>query len=257
LDDSELIYFFLKTEMFQEIWDSVLSHEAILYRSPLFFLLIAQATQFGGCLIFSFIDLQRHRVPFNLMIGPACVAVFGFLPFFLMWYTEILILEKDLPKKAPNAIQFTIEFVVCGVVGDFFHYWTHIWLHSNKTLKHHVHRIHHEYKGSLYSWVGMQVHPLEVVMITIAIYSPFILFAHPMVLWVFAFLATMNATFAHSGYNGGFSSMYLPFALTSSDHQLHHELNSTKNYGNILQVWDKLFETYGENKKFPTQSLWN
>ena len=94
-------------------------------------------------------------------------------------------------------------------------------------------------------------------MITLAIYTPLLLIAHPMVLWVFAFFATMNATVAHSGYEGGLASLGLPYALTSSDHQLHHDLNSTKNYGNILRVWDYLFNTYGVNSKHPTISIWS
>lgn len=115
--------------------------------------------------------------------------------------------------------------------------------------------MHHEYEGSLYSWVGMQVHPVEVAMITVAIYSPMLIFAHPMVLWTFAFCATLNATFAHSGYEGGFSSVGVPQALTSADHQLHHEKNSTKNYGNILRIWDKMFGTYDNHVKHPTLSF--
>ena len=98
----------------------------------------------------------------------------------------------------------------------------------------------------------MQVHPLEVFMITCAIYSPFIVFSvHPLVLWSFAFLATCNATVAHSGYSGGFASFGIPFALTSDDHQLHHDLNSTRNYGNIFKIWDILFNTYGVSDKHP------
>jgi alkylglycerol monooxygenase len=202
-------------------------------------------------------DLRRKRVGWNLMKDTAVMSVLGFVPFVAMWYLEVLLIEKDVPKQAPSLFSFVLQFVLCGVSGDFLHYWTHRYLHLNPTLRNSVHRVHHEYEGSLYSWVGMQVHPLEVAMITLAIYTPLLLFSHPMVLWCFAFLATMNATFAHSGYEGGFASLGLPLALTSSDHQLHHDINSTKNYGNILRIWDKLFGTYGVNIKHPTQSIWS
>jgi sterol desaturase/sphingolipid hydroxylase (fatty acid hydroxylase superfamily) len=96
----------------------------------------------------------------------------------------------------------------------------------------------------------MQVHPLEVFMITLAIYLPFLLFAHPLVLWCFAFLVTINATIAHSGYKIGFFSMtHVPIFLTAEDHRVHHEQNREQNFGNILNVWDKMFNTYSAPDK--------
>lgn len=174
------------------------------------------------------------------------VQCFGLSPVLVMWYSGILIVEQDLPTIAPSLGGFLFQFVTCGVAGDFLHYWTHRLLHHNRFLRHKVHSVHHEYEGSLYSWVGMQVHPVEMAMVTVAIYSPMLAFAHPMVLWTFAFCATLNAAFAHSGYVGGFASVGVPQALASSDHQLHHEKNSTKNFGNILRIWDIMFGTYGE-----------
>ena len=239
----------------QAIWDSVLQTDAVLLRSPFFFLLIAQITQFTDCLLFSILDVKRGRVPLKLMVVPAVNGLLGFFPFFAMWYTEILIVEIPLPAEAPSFGRLLVELISCCMVGDFFHYWTHRLLHSNPLLRNHVHSVHHDYEGSLYSWIGMQVHPLEAVMINAAIYIPFVLFAHPMTIWTMAFGATMNAAFAHSGYNGGLASLYIPQTLTSNDHQLHHERNSTKNYGNIFCLWDKWFGTYGTNKKYLTRPL--
>ena len=45
------------------------------------------------------------------------------------------------------------------------------------------------------------------------------------------------------------------YTLTSNDHQLHHEKDSTKNYGNIFSIWDRCFGTYGKNNKFLTRPL--
>lgn len=228
--------------MLQTIWTWVLSHDLVLSRSPFFFLFIAQVTQFVGCCLFSFVDLRRGRVPWSAMQPIAIMSTLGFIPFVVMWYVEVPVV--DLPREAPTPARFLAQLVFGGMCGDFLHYCTHRYLHLNSTLRHHVHRVHHEYEGSLYSWIGMQVHPVEVAMITAAIYTPMLLVAHPMVLWFFTFFATMNATCVHSGYEGGLASLGLPHTLTSSDHQLHHELNSTKNYGNILRVWDYLFNTY-------------
>jgi sterol desaturase/sphingolipid hydroxylase (fatty acid hydroxylase superfamily) len=211
----------------------------VLFRSPFFFLFIAQTMQFSGCLFFSAIDLKTNRIPKELMVKPAAMAVLGFAPFLVMWYTRILLVETELPTKAPTNGIFLLQFVLCGIAGDFFHYCAHRWLHSNKFLRHNVHSVHHNYNGPLYSWIGMEVHPLEVAIITAAIYTPFVLAAHPFVLWTFAMLATSNACCAHSGYHGGFAALRVLYALKSSDHELHHERNSTKNYGNILQFGTK------------------
>lgn len=242
--------------MLQPIWTWIVSFDYLLYRSPLFFLLIAHATQFLGCCVFSMLDLKRNRVPLSAMWSIAGESMAGFVPFIAMWYTGVLGMDRDLPKEAPPLLKCVAQLVLCGLSGDFLHYCTHRLLHSNRILRQHIHRVHHEYEGSLYSWVGMQVHPFEVLLITIAIYGPFLLIAHPMVLWVFTFLATANATCVHSGYESGLGSLKMPFALSSSDHQLHHDLNSTKNYGNILRIWDDTFHTYGSTSKHPTQSIW-
>ena len=79
-----------------------------------------------------------------------------------------------------------------------------------------------------------------------------------MVLWFMAVVATVNATIAHSGYDGGVLQLgnILPFGLTTDDHQLHHDVNATKNFGNILSVWDHLFGTYGTSDKFKALSIW-
>lgn len=229
----------------QAIWEFALGTNATLLRSPFFFLFIAQTTQFTECLLFSIVDLERGRVPRELMVAPAANGLLGFLPFFAMWYTENLVVEIQLPARAPSFGRLLVELVSCCVMGDFFHYWTHRLLHSNAFLRNRVHSVHHKYEGCLYSWIGMQVHPLEALMINTAIYAPFVLFAHPMAIWVMAFVATTNAAFAHSGYDGGLSALHIPHVLTSNDHQLHHERSSTRNYGNILSVWDKWFGTYG------------
>ena len=223
-------------------------------RSPLFFLLVAQTTQFLGCVVFSLVDLWTGRVPFRLMYKLGLGGVLGFVPFVLVHFWQVDLLGSPLPLEAPSLGEFVTQFVVLGMVGDLFHYLAHRWLHVNAFMRNHVHVVHHTYDGHLYSWIGMQVHPVEVCLITLAIYLPLFVFAHPLVLWTFALVATLNATWAHSGYEG-FASVLVPFGLTSSDHQLHHELNSTKNYGNILRVWDWMFGTYGENTRFPALSL--
>lgn len=239
-----------------EFWKYILSHQCFFLNSPFFFLLIAQTTQFAGCCFFSLIDVLTGRVSLRLMLPTAAMSVLGFVPFVALWYFRIRLFEKALPEEGVSLSLFLLQFLVLGTLGDFFHYLTHVFLHKNKFLRQHVHSIHHKYEGQLYSWIVVQVHPLEVCMITLAIYTPLLLLAHPLVLWTFTFFATLNATFAHSGYEGGFASVGVPLALTADDHQHHHDHNCTKNYGNILRIWDYVFHTYEANTKYPSLSLW-
>jgi sterol desaturase/sphingolipid hydroxylase (fatty acid hydroxylase superfamily) len=234
--------------MLSFIWNIILAKQGVPFTSQFFFIFIAQTTQFSCCLLYSMKDLSTSRVSLDKIVPPAAFAVLGFLPFVLLWSLDLPYQEITLPLEAPSLLSFVVQFIGLGMIGDFFHYWTHRFLHSNKFLRHYVHNVHHNYEGALYSWIGMQVHPLEVFMITLAIYTPLVLFSHPLVLWTFAFSATMNAAIAHSGYtNGGFAAFLPPgWALSPNDHQMHHEKDSTKNYGNILRVWDRWFLTYGK-----------
>ncbi len=235
------------------VWNSILVSEFLLLRSPFFFLLIAHTTQFIGCCVFSIMDLWRRRIPLGMMKDTALLGVVGFVPFLVLLYWEIRLLEATLPAHAPAPIAFFLQFILCTLAGDLLHYLTHRLLHSNSYLRHHVHNVHHEYKGPLFGWIAMQDHPIEVIMNNVAIYGVFIAFAHPLVLWCFALVGTIHATFNHSGYH---VSLGVPFTLTSNDHQLHHDGNSTKNYGNIFRFWDWLFNTYGLNDRRRTASIY-
>jgi sterol desaturase/sphingolipid hydroxylase (fatty acid hydroxylase superfamily) len=242
--------------LLQLLWDNILATQWVLLESPFLFMLIALVAEFCLCLLYTALDLYSGRVPFHKMAAMAAQAALGFLPFIGMHMYGSAIIKMTLPTQAPTLFQFMVQLVGCTLIGDFFHYSTHRMLHSNPWLRNHIHKSHHDYEGSLFSWAVMEVHPVEVAMITTAIYSPFWLFAHPLVIWTFAFFASLNATAAHSGYEGGFASFHMPYALTASDHQLHHDRNSTKNFGNIFRIWDILFETYAINNKLPALSIW-
>lgn len=237
--------------MIQLFYDFLLELNVPLMRSPVFFLFIAQTTQFSLCLLFSVNDLNLGRVPKERMIIPALNGALGFIPFIVLWWWKSDSWKQtQLPDAAPSLTRLITEIIVFTLIGDFFHYLTHRLLHYNLLLRTHIHSVHHEYEGRLFSWIGMQVHPIEALMINIAIYTPLVLFAHPLSLWILSLGATINAAFAHSGYNGGFSTIGLPYALTSSDHQLHHEKNSSKNFGNIFSIWDRMFGTFKKTESY-------
>ena len=245
--------------MLDEAWSRVLelSETVPLLRSPVFFLLLASVVTLGVNLFFSAVDLVTGRVRPAAMIKAALPLLSGLVPFLAMYWTGENVVSCDLPRTAPTMQEFVAQFAACLVAGDFSHYLAHRLLHSHRFLRQNVHNVHHEYEGHLYSWVGAQVHPVEAVLINAAIYWPFVLLAHPLVTWFMAVVATVNATIAHSGYDGGPFQLgnLLPLGLTTDDHQLHQDVNATKNFGNILRLWDRVFGTYGENTKHKAMSL--
>jgi sterol desaturase/sphingolipid hydroxylase (fatty acid hydroxylase superfamily) len=219
----------------------MLSYDCTLSHSLLFCFLIAQIVQFIACTLFTVTDLWWKRVHWQDIMEMAIMSTAGFVPFWCMWQLDLMIVHTVLPLKAPSLWQFIWQFLSCAMIGDFMHYWVHRYLHWDNFFRNHVHSTHHSYQGPLFSWVITQVHPVEVFLINCAIYTPFFLIAHPMVLWTFAAVASLNATVAHSGY--ALWSCF-PSGLTATDHSLHHDLNSTRNYGNIFSMWDRWFGTY-------------
>lgn len=235
--------------LLQPLWSHFvnLSNDINLLKNPFFFLLIIHSTQFTGCIFFTIIDIyNKRKINYNNIGKLFFVSLFGFLPF-IYFHTNnnklyIMNLEMNLDHKAPYLYQFILQFIIYGLIGDLFHYNIHKLLHNNIYLKNNIHSLHHNYDDKfLYSWILMQVHPIEILLITCAIYTPMLLFGHPMVLWFYSFFASLHATIAHSGYN-----IYLlpSYFIRPQDHQIHHEINSTKNYGNILKIWDIYFDTY-------------
>jgi sterol desaturase/sphingolipid hydroxylase (fatty acid hydroxylase superfamily) len=159
----------------------------------------------------------------------------GFVPFVVMWGVGHPLVEIELPATLPELQVSILSFIVCSILADITHYWVHRLLHVVPFLRHNVHYIHHQYEGTLYAWVVMQVHPLEAVLINVSLYWPFVLFAHPIVTWIFAIVGPLYSTIIHSGWTS---------SINAVDHQIHHELNSTRNFGNMFRLWDQLFGTY-------------
>lgn len=186
---------------------------------------LLRATQLVGC---------------SLLDGaPPPLALAPLLPFGAMWYLGEVGVAVELPREAPTVAQLLTQLALCGAAGDLLHYATHRLLH-HRLCRARIHSVHHA-SPALHSWVVLEVHPLEVVVTTAAIYGPLLLFAHPLVTWVFAVLATAHTVWAHSGREG---VRLAPLLLTAGEHRVHHDVDATRNFGNVLRVWDVWFGTY-------------
>ena len=154
----------------------------------------------------------------------------------------------DLPLEAPTYVEFFRELLACFVVGDFFIYWEHYYMHKFAFLRKYVHNFHHEYKSPLFSWCAGWVHPAEIAVALLCELAYPVWFAvHPLTIWVFISLWVFLLVEEHSGHNVFWSPHnILPFEVGggSKSHDLHHKPFYTKNYSFIFSAWDHLFGTY-------------
>lgn len=157
------------------------------------------------------------------------------------------ITAKDILYFIPQSFLFELVF-------DFFHYWTHRMLHSNKFLYTHIHKKHHKFNYTI-PILTFYHHPLDLVItnsipqiITLCIFPSISLFQYNVILSYKTFIEISG----HSGKKlypiGSFSQFiwlprYLHISLYSEDHALHHSSNYC-NYSKRFSLWDKQFETY-------------
>ena len=164
--------------------------------------------------------------------------------------TIIAITPKEILYFIPQSFLFELVF-------DFFHYWTHRMLHSNKFLYTHIHKKHHKFNYTI-PILTFYHHPLDLVItnsipqiITLCIFPSISLFQYNVILSYKTFIEISG----HSGKKlypiGSFSQFiwlprFLHISLYTEDHALHHSSNFC-NYSKRFSLWDKQFETYTES----------
>jgi sterol desaturase/sphingolipid hydroxylase (fatty acid hydroxylase superfamily) len=213
----------------------------------MFFLVAAFFGQVGACIGYSALDIAVYkRVGVRRMCGVAGLVALEFVTLVGLWLATR---EHTAPGSGEplDLSRFISEFILCGALGDFNFYWLHRALHAVPFLRNYVHAMHHddgEGEPIMHSWVSLRVHPVEAFLIVVALFSPFLVFAHPAVLMAFAVFATVHAVTVHGGYeHGGFFLLGMPFLVSPRQHEVHHLSNTTKNFGNLLNIWDRLFDT--------------
>jgi len=165
-------------------------------------------------------------------------------------HPSTIITPKDILYFIPQSFLFELVF-------DFFHYWTHRMLHSNKFLYTHIHKKHHKFNYTI-PILTFYHHPLDLVItnsipqiITLCIFPSISFFQYNVILSYKTFIEISG----HSGKklhpNGSFSQfIWLPqlfhISLYSEDHALHHSSNYC-NYSKRFSLWDKQFETYANS----------
>jgi sterol desaturase/sphingolipid hydroxylase (fatty acid hydroxylase superfamily) len=137
---------------------------------------------------------------------------------------------------------------------DFFHYWSHRILHTNKFLYVNIHKKHHKYAHPK-SIITFYQDPLDLL-ITNSVPQIFTLLLFPYIsLFLFNIILSYKSFLEISGHsgkklypNGSFIQfIWLPkilgITLYTEDHNLHHSLSNC-NYSKRFSLWDKVFGTY-------------
>jgi len=143
-----------------------------------------------------------------------------------------------------------LTYIIGFFVIDFYGYWTHRWAHQINFFwnKHAIHHSSEEFnlacalRQSVSSWVNLftlLLLPAAIIGVptqVIAIAIPIHLFAQ---FWYHT---------QHIGKMGFLEKII----VTPSHHRVHHAINPVymdRNHGQILIIWDKLFNTFQEELK--------
>ncbi|NMH60687.1 sterol desaturase family protein [Alteromonas ponticola] len=149
--------------------------------------------------------------------------------------------------------QFTLPdnmwvWMAAFIAYDFFYYWNHRLGHEVSILwaAHVVHHSSEEYNlttalrqtsGALFSWVFYL--PMAVAGVT------------PEIFITIAALNLVYQFWVHTRHVGELGWMEKIF-VTPSNHRVHHAQNKIyidKNYGGVLIIWDRLFNTFRHEEK--------
>jgi sterol desaturase/sphingolipid hydroxylase (fatty acid hydroxylase superfamily) len=165
-------------------------------------------------------------------------------------YLELLNYESslyDLLFFIPYSFVFEIIF-------DLFHYLTHRYIHFNKYLYRHTHKIHHTHNYPI-SIITFYQHPLDLL-ITNSIPTIIAIYCLPNIsLFMYSMISIYKTYIEICGHTGkqtfptsSFPQfIWLPkilqIELYTEDHDLHHTRNNC-NYAKRFALWDKVFNTY-------------
>lgn len=147
-----------------------------------------------------------------------------------------------------NFSEVQYHLVISIIVLDFAIYWQHRFFHMNNGLFK-MHALHHT-DEQLTVTSAFRFHIFELVLSLLYKHLVIFIFAIPYQDYIYyeALLLVM-AVFNHSNIDLA-KSIEKPLRMliiTPKTHRSHHDLNvksQTRNFGNFLVFWDKIFKTY-------------
>ena len=147
---------------------------------------------------------------------------------------------------------YIIEFILTVFLITFIHYFYHRALHHPALFE--LHKLHHS-ADEMNIFTASREHPLVVAVYVILMSVPSAIFGiRPEVIFVYKSLEGFYNLFLHSKVDL-FPKFTKSFMISTADHHIHHSTNPVhynKNFGMVLNIWDKIFSTYlpaDKNKK--------
>jgi sterol desaturase/sphingolipid hydroxylase (fatty acid hydroxylase superfamily) len=143
------------------------------------------------------------------------------------------------------ASTWPIALQVLGVlvVGDFFGYWAHRWMHSRRLWP--VHAVHHA--SEELDWLSsVRLHPLNSIWTSLFHAFPLLLLGFdPRVVGAYIPFLPLYAIFLHANISWEFGPLKYLIA-TPHFHRWHHTAQDEgldKNFAGLFPFWDRLFGT--------------
>ena len=137
------------------------------------------------------------------------------------------------------------QIIVILIFDDFYFYWFHRLMHSNKFLFEKVHIIHHK-ASNPFPADYLYEHPVEWI---IGLLGPFIgiliigeVYFETIVLYLI--IRILHELDIHSGLKSSIYR-YFPFAGVNEYHALHHK-HHVKHFASLFSFWDIIFKTHSK-----------
>jgi sterol desaturase/sphingolipid hydroxylase (fatty acid hydroxylase superfamily) len=144
-------------------------------------------------------------------------------------------------------------FIYGYIVWEFAHFWYHYWAHKVRLLWC-LHSTHHAPENMnlsvSYAHFFLEAPYADIIRTTICI----LMGVQPEMLFLIMFVDGTYGAFIHIGENLVKDARFGPLGkimLTPSHHRVHHARNPLymdTNFCNLLNIWDRIFGTYQEEK---------
>lgn len=219
----------------------IFSYNTIFVIAP--FIRIVIFIEIIRALFFRQFKAADYKIPFFTYLFNFCIGrIFS--------YTLVGICITIFEKKALFQTTFTwYWFIYAYVIWEFSHYVFHFLSHKVRILWC-LHATHHSPEtmnfAINFTHFFLELSFCDVVRTTICILAG----VSPSMFILIMFIDGLWATYLHVGEDmlkNGRLGILSKLILTPSHHRVHHAKNSIyldKNFCNLLNIWDKLFNTY-------------
>lgn len=191
---------------------------------PFRFLVIHASLKFGGCSILG-----------GFALPPLVEALIGIHDYAM-----------------PSVFVFCFQAIAMLLITDCCGYWAHRILHENKWCWENIHSMHHTFKapsalGTVYTHtVDLALTAAGPMMVSALLIKP-----HPLSFYAFCNLFVVGFVVDHCGFEAPWvtimSLKFIPGFSHPRHHDNHHRYHNrgagAKNYGIVLDVWDRVFGT--------------